>query len=300
MRLLNRLASRRRVDRYWSGHLVRREPFKTAQESLDYLEWRFSEYPLFREFSGLWGDHDGEVVLDYGCGPGNDLAGFLVHTDATRVIGVDVSDTALELARQRLALHEIPESRFELIQVSDSKPEIPLDTESVDFFQCQGVLQHTSDPGSILKELHRVLKPGGEARVMVYNRDSIWLNLWTAYVVQVLQGQYADLPAERALQFTTDGPDCPIARCWRGEDFVALCREAGFDARFLGGYPSRHELEQLSEHWEDAIGDERLGREHREFLREIELDEDGYPTWRGKHAGVGGSYVLSKAQRGAS
>jgi SAM-dependent methyltransferase len=216
------------------------------------------------------------------------------------VIGVDVSDAALELARQRLELHDVPEERFELIQVSDSKPEIPLDTESVDFFQCQGVLQHTSDPGSILKELHRVLKPGGEARVMVYNRDSVWFHLCTAYVTQILEGRYADLATEDAFQFTTDGPDCPIARCWRGEDFVALCREAGFEATFLGGYPSRYELEQLEEHRDRAIEHDRLGREHREFLRELERDENGYPTWRGKHAGVGGSYVLRKPRRGAA
>ena len=296
MRLPERFG-RRKVDRYWSRHLVRQEPFSSAQESLDYLEWRFDQYPLFREFSGLWGDHDGQVVLDYGCGPGNDVVGFLVHTGADRVIGVDVSATALAAARERIALHEVPENRFELVRVSDSDPHIPLADGSVDYINCQGVLQHTSDPGSILKELHRVLKPGGEARVMVYNRDSVWLHLYTAYMVQILEGSYSELPAEQAFEKTTDGPDCPIARCWRGDDFVALCREAGFEARFLGGYLSRHELEQLGEHREQAIGDERLAAEHREFLRELEPDENGVPTWRGSHAGVGGSYVLEKPQR---
>ena len=47
----------------------------------------FDDYPLFREFAHPWGDHDGEVVLDYGCGPGNDVTGFLLHTKAKRVIG---------------------------------------------------------------------------------------------------------------------------------------------------------------------------------------------------------------------
>ena len=58
------------VDRYWTGHTVNSRPFATAKASADYLEWRFAEYPLFRELSGLWGDHAGETVLDYGCGPG--------------------------------------------------------------------------------------------------------------------------------------------------------------------------------------------------------------------------------------
>jgi SAM-dependent methyltransferase len=39
-----------------------------------------------------------------------------------------------------------------------------------------GVLQYTADAEKMVAEIHRVLKPGGEAIVMVYNRDS-WLNL---------------------------------------------------------------------------------------------------------------------------
>ncbi len=158
-RLVNRLAPRRRVDRYWNRHVIRKEPFGSPEESASYLEWRFGEYPLFREFSGLWGDHDGEIVLDYGCGPGNDVVGFLIHTGARKVIGIDVSPSALELARQRIALHEVDPDRFELIQASDTETAIPLGDGSVDFFQSQGVLHHTSDPLAILRELRRVASP---------------------------------------------------------------------------------------------------------------------------------------------
>ena len=92
------------VDRYWSSHTVNSTPFRSASASEKYLEWRFAEYPLFREFMGLWGDHTGHVVLDYGCGPGNDVTGFLLYSGADRVVGVDVSKKALELARARIEL----------------------------------------------------------------------------------------------------------------------------------------------------------------------------------------------------
>jgi SAM-dependent methyltransferase len=289
---VDRLAPKRRVDRYWTRHLVRSEGFGSAAESAEYLEWRFGEYPLFREFSGLWGEHDGEVVLDYGCGPGNDVVGFLIHTGAAEVIGIDVSPRALELARGRIALHDVDPGRFRLIQVSDAEHAIPLEDGTVDFFQSQGVLHHTSDPEAILREIHRVAKPGVKGRVMVYNRASVWFHLFAAYQVKLVDGLYADLSDEDAFQHTTDGPDCPIALCYEPDDFVALCERAGFDAEFLGGYPSRHELEVLGRRREAAIADERLGAEHREFLRELEADGDGYPTWRGRHAGVGGSYAL--------
>jgi SAM-dependent methyltransferase len=103
------------VEDYWEDHTVNSTPFATRRGSTRYLEWRFDEYPLFREFAGLWGEHHGEVVLDYGCGPGNDVVGFLLHTNAKQVIGMDVSRKALELARRRVALHKIPRERVRLI-----------------------------------------------------------------------------------------------------------------------------------------------------------------------------------------
>jgi ubiquinone/menaquinone biosynthesis C-methylase UbiE len=282
------------VEDYWEGHTVNSTPFATRRASAGYLEWRFAEYPLFREFAGLWGDHDREIVLDYGCGPGNDIVGFLLHTDAKQVIGIDVSRQALELARRRVALHRVPRDRVRLIQVDDAQPEIPLPDEALDYLQCQGVLQHVSDPSWVLRELHRVLKPGREARVMVYNRDSVWLHLYTAYVVMLVEDRYRELPVEEAFQLTTDGKECPIARCWRAEDFIGLCDRAGFEARYLGGYLSRHELDVMSRYRDRAISDPRLAAEHREFLEGLELDGRGLPMHGGVHAGVGGAYVLRK------
>jgi SAM-dependent methyltransferase len=283
-----------RVDRYWNRHTVNSEPFATAEESERHLEWRFEEYPLFRELSGLWGDHDGEVVLDYGCGPGNDVTGFLVHTHAAQVIGVDVSATALELARERIALHGIPEERHRLIEISDASPETGLGDASVDYMQSQGVIHHAADPEAVLRELHRVLRPGGLGRVMVYNRDSVWLHLYVAYELMVLGGRYEGMAVDDAFERTTDGEDCPIARCYRHRDFISVCEAAGFEASYLGAYPSRHELELLERLRADAVADERLAQEHRDFLAELELDTDGLPMWRGHHAGVGGMYTLRR------
>jgi SAM-dependent methyltransferase len=118
------------VDRYWTDHLVHSEPFKSVADSERYLAWRFEEYPLFREFSGLYGEHPGKVVLDYGCGPGHDVVGFALYSGAHRIIGVDVSPTALELAAQRVALHGVDPDRVDLLHTSDAEPALPLDDAS--------------------------------------------------------------------------------------------------------------------------------------------------------------------------
>lgn len=281
------------VDRYWTRHTVRAERFRSRRASERNLEWRFDQYPLFREFSGLWGEHDDEVILDYGCGPGNDLTGFAIHTGARRLIGFDVSQTALDLAAARLELHGVSD-RVELVRGADDTPAIPVEDGSVDHVNCQGVLHHTSDPEAIVAELARVLRDGGTATVMVYNRDSIWFHLYTAYERMVVENLFPGADVHEAFRRNTDGPDCPISRSYRSGEFAALCEGAGLDVEYAGGYLSTHELTVLERSWARAIADPRLAVEHRDFLRALTYDFAGRPMYEGRHAGIGGTYHLRK------
>jgi len=283
-----------RVDDYWTGHTVNSAPFLTARQSARYLEWRFREYPLFRELSGLYGRHDGEAILDYGCGPGNDVAGFAIHTSARRIVGADVSPSALRLARHRVSLHPEAEGRVELVRLTDDHTGLPFADGEFDFVSSQGVLHHTSDPLAILRELHRVLKPGGEGSIMVYNRDSVWFHLHVAWELLIRDGRWPGRTAAEVFHMTTDGEDCPIANCYRGPEFVALLEQAGFEARYLGGYLSQWELRAMQESWGFAIADERLPAEHAEFLRALRYDYNHRPMIGDLHAGIGGTYRIRK------
>lgn len=44
------------VAQYWSRHTVHNDPFKSREDSLEYLKWRNKDYPLFQELMNLWGD----------------------------------------------------------------------------------------------------------------------------------------------------------------------------------------------------------------------------------------------------
>jgi ubiquinone/menaquinone biosynthesis C-methylase UbiE len=282
------------VDDYWSEHTVNSKPFRSALESTRYLEWRARAYPLFMEFMNLYGEHDDEVILDYGCGPGNDLVGFAVYTRAKKIIGIDISEKALKLASQRLALHNIPPTRMELIHSSDSVTSIPLEDESVDYVHCAGVLQHTSNPESYIEEFYRVLKPGARGCVMVYNRDSLWLHLYTAYQRIIVENAFPGMTAYEAFGRNVDGVDCPLARCYSAEEFIAVCNRIGFKTEYVGGYLSDTELDSLKNYRDAALQDERLAAEHKQFIRSLSLDYRGFPTYNGKHAGIGGVYRLYK------
>lgn len=280
------------VDSYWGDHTVNSKPFKTSRASLNYLEWRFQEYPLFRELMDLWGNHSDQVVLDYGCGPGNDLTGFLMFSHAKKVIGIDVSERALLLASQRLSLHSINPQRVELIKISDAEPAVPLEDQSVDYIYCEGVLHHTSYPEKILGEFRRILKPGGTAGIMVYNYNSVWLHLYTAYQKMILQNAFPGLTLMDAFAHNTDGVECPISRCYKAEEFIRICEEAGFRAEFKGGYLSKFEINLLRDLVSQALEDNRLVEEHRNFLKGLTYDSNRYPLFQGKYAGIGGVYLL--------
>lgn len=282
------------VDDYWNEHTVNSKPFSSADESERYLEWRASVYPKFKEFMQLYGDHDGEVILDYGCGPGNDLVGFAIYTRARKIVGMDVSQKALNLANHRLSLHNVDSDRIQLILASDSLSLIPLEDASVDYINCAGVLHHTGNPQILIQEFHRVLRPRSLACVMVYNRDSLWFHLYAAYVKVIVEETFGGLNIEEVFSKTTDGVDCPIARCYRSEEFISMCEAAGFQCEYVGGYLSDTELESYRKYGKAALRDKRLPSEHKQFIASLTFDSEELPKHNGLHAGIGGVYRLFK------
>lgn len=276
--VLRRLTGRpTSVERYWGRHTVNSVPFESASASSAYLEWRFGQYPLFRELMDLWGSHDDETILDYGCGPGDDVTGFLPHTGALRVIGADVSQKA-----------------YELLTTSDSQPGLPLADAAVDYVHCGGVIQHTTAPELVLRELARVLRPGGRGRILVYNRNSLWFHLYTAHTRRIGDGLYAGVTADEAFARNTDGPDCPISRAFRPAEFSDLAGRVGFEVEFLGGYFPELELDLRRTSRAAALADPLLDPEHKEFLGQLTDGPDGYPRFEGDYAGVGGVYAVRR------
>ncbi len=278
-------------EEYWTKvNITRHHSFASVQESLDYLEWRNLNYFHYDDFMPTH-DAQGRVVLDYGCGPGHDLVAFFTRSQPSRLIAMDVSPTSLAEARSRLDLHGGAES-IEWIRISETDRMLPLADASVDIIHSSGVLHHTPDPKRILEEFRRILKPDGEARIMVYNRDSIFMHLWVAYQNMVLIPELADQTLEAVFRSLTDGPHCPISHAYRPEEFIALAAEAGFEASFLGGAVSSQEMQRLPLRFE-ALLDRRLRPESRRFLYEVTEDERGCPRYRGALAGIDGCYRLT-------
>jgi len=264
--------------------------FASREESLDYLDWRNAQYLFYDQLLPLAG-HDGRTVLDFGCGPGHDLVGFAELSRPRRVIGMDISPSALAAARQRLALHG--RTPVQLVRVQDGAGLLPLKDGCVDLIHSSGVLHHTPDLEAVLSEFRRVLKPQGRIHIMIYNYDSLFLHLYVAYQRQLRDGIDADLSLAEAFKRSTDGPDCPISRCYRPGEFLALAARCGLSGTYLGAAVSIFELSLLPLRYQ-ALMDRRLAKEQRDFLKALRFDEYGRPLFEGHVAGVDATYALTK------
>ena len=281
------------VDRYWGNHTVRGKTFLSRAASLEYIAELTDGRPLKRELLKLHGPHTDKVILDYGCGPGNDLAGFAEFSGASRIIGVDISRKALESARRRLSWHVRDPSQFAFIRITDGNGSLPFESASIDYIQSLGVIHHASNPGRVLAELSRVLRPDGEMRIMLYNADSLHIQLEIGFVWQIESEQLAGESPEAAFSRTAD-LGAPVAHCVRPADVQSWLTDTDLHAEFLGGFFVPGEAADWHEKRARALENVRVQGQQRQFLEELSPGSDGLPHYRGLPAGLGAVYVLRK------
>jgi SAM-dependent methyltransferase len=112
----------------------------------------------------------GAELLEIGLGYGT-LSALLIARGA-RYHGVDIAEGPVEMVRHRLRLAgQGGDAEQRVIQASAL--ELPFDTGRFDFLYTIGCLHHTGNTPRAVTEVHRVLKPGGTAVVMLYNAHSL-------------------------------------------------------------------------------------------------------------------------------
>jgi SAM-dependent methyltransferase len=241
-----------RVRAFWQEHpcgtkfsdaeIGTREFFERIEAHRYEKEWHIPAAAEFAKSRGL-------RVLEIGCGLGTDGAQFAkAGADYT---GIDLTDAAIELARRRFELFGL-QGEF---QVADAE-NLEFSDESFDLVYSHGVLHHTPDISAAVREIHRVLKPGGRAIVMLYHRGSYnyrvgirvlrragagllkndagikLINLLTGEPVDALQERAAMMRAtnggmssDQLLNESTDGAGNPLARVFSRREARELFRD---------------------------------------------------------------------------
>jgi demethylmenaquinone methyltransferase / 2-methoxy-6-polyprenyl-1,4-benzoquinol methylase len=133
----------------------------------------FGQDPRWRRFLVSRIPADGGHVLDVATGTGL-VAERLLH-DGHIVTGLDQSVEMLALARQRFG------DRVELVEASAEA--LPFDDALFDHLTFTYLLRYVDDPGVVLRELARVVRPGGTIAMLEFGLPTgLWRPFWELYV----------------------------------------------------------------------------------------------------------------------
>lgn len=156
------------VQRFWDSEPCGSELSEAPDERAYFEELtrrRYELEPHIREIVRFerWRGRD---VLEVGCGPATDGEQFA--RAGARYVGVDLSPESLRLARRRFELQGL-EGSFQQVDATS----LPFEEGSFDLVFSHGVIHHIPAVERVVEEMRRVLRPGGTALVMVYNRSSL-------------------------------------------------------------------------------------------------------------------------------
>lgn len=175
-----------------------------------FLPWRKVPFDTLVPFDEL----NEKDVLEIGVGHGSH--GSLLAPRARFYTGIDLTLEATEMTRKRFALFNIPGT---ILQMDAENMQFP--AGNFDFIWSWGVIHHSADTLAILKEMHRVLRPGGQSIVMVYYR-SWWSYYLFALLKRVLEGKFPTIQGMRETrQEATDGAIARYYTCAEWKKFVA-------------------------------------------------------------------------------
>jgi SAM-dependent methyltransferase len=202
------------------GAVYDREHELGTREFFDEVErYRYKEYapwmPRVMEFEKFRGAR----LLEVGCGMGTDLLQFA--RGGARCTGIDLTPRSIEITRHRFKLYGADGD----FMISDGE-RLPFRSECFDVVYSNGVLHHTPDTAGSIREVHRVLRPGGVAKIMLYHRNS--LNYWLEIVLrrgvlglEFLRGRSAEEIMSRVIEFS-DNDARPLVKVYSRKEVREL------------------------------------------------------------------------------
>ena len=160
------------VREFWDRQSCGTENTVADKFSRDYFEQleahRYFDQPFIHSFAQFTRYRD-KRVLEVGFGPGTDFVQWL--RAGAKASGIDLTEEALDHLRHRISIYNLPEP--ESIRVADAE-HLPFESNAFDLGYSFGVLHHSPDTEKAIAELVRVIKPGGELKIMLYNRRCIY------------------------------------------------------------------------------------------------------------------------------
>jgi len=169
------------VREYWDrntcGTGVTDEPRFTRQYFDDIEAYRYHterEIFSFAQFTR----HHGEKMLEVGVGAGTDFIQWV--RAGTQAHGVDLTPAAVAHVQHRLRVYGLEAAD---VRVADAEA-LPFEDDTFDLVYSWGVIHHSPDTEQALREIVRVMRPGGTGKIMIYNRHCVFtFQLWVHHAL---------------------------------------------------------------------------------------------------------------------
>jgi 2-polyprenyl-3-methyl-5-hydroxy-6-metoxy-1,4-benzoquinol methylase len=159
-----------------------------------YAPWKAIPFDSFIDFDAL----KSKDVLEIGCGNGSHAQ--LLASHAKSYTGIDLTEYAVKSTSTRLALRGLKAT----VQQMDAE-QMQFADNSFDFIWSWGVIHHSANTSTILKEMKRVLRPGGRAKIMVYHRG-FWNYYTFGSLGSLMRGKFPTAArVHESIQLGTDG-----------------------------------------------------------------------------------------------
>jgi SAM-dependent methyltransferase len=166
----------------------------------------------------------GKKVLEIGCGIGTDTINFARH--GAQVTAVDLSETSLNLARQRAQVFGLEQQiRFYQADAEELSQVVP--KEKYDLVYSFGVIHHSPHPERILQQVRaHYVHAQSTLKVMVYYRYA-WKVFWL--FLRSGKGRYWEIP-QLVAKHSEAQTGCPITYIYSQLEGRQLLAQAGFNA----------------------------------------------------------------------
>jgi ubiquinone/menaquinone biosynthesis C-methylase UbiE len=155
-------------------------------------------------------------VLEVAPGPGY-FAIELAKLGNYRITGLDISTTFVEIARKNAA-----EAKVAIDFQRGNASLMPFKRESFDFLLCRAAFKNFAAPLGALREMHRVLKPGGRALIIDLRKDSSKESVSQA-VDEMKLGAVNQVVTKLTFRYML------LKRAYTRNDFEQMIAQTGFD-----------------------------------------------------------------------
>ena len=208
------------ISAYWEAEVCGTR-FATATSTLEQSQEisaaRYLAEPFIRDFA-RFDSRPGDNVLEVGVGAGTDFMEWL-NTGA-HCYGIDATTAAIELTRSRITVEEVsPPVQLFVADAAD----LPFAMDFFDYVYSYGVIHHAERTTDCLAEIHRVLRAGGTARVMVYSSFSA-----TGLMLYLMYGLARLRPFTSQRAVVSQHLESPGTKCYSKGEFRRMAEAAGF------------------------------------------------------------------------